>query len=533
MLKNANVLIIGARSGGYGESIAQAAIQSGAQVFGTTLNPADEREKKYFSSIGIELIDIPLKFDVDNRNSSIESLRSICSWFRDRQIDQLHSVAHTVAGGFPRHPSVMKAVGDILRGVSDFSDLATSVKRNIFYVNAGSFDDTVKGLSDLTGDNTCFVALTYRGRLPYFISPTKAVLEGIAQRQARKDKNTLIAAFPEAWTQSSQFFTGIEMAVIKNYVDDLSNQTVREPYLLAPYKEMEDKLRNLTGFEDLLCDLRPFLTNKWDEVSSSTPERLLKEIQELYSSLRKKGMFSVLRDSVIIISDYVRIASSALLVNEFLDKRKFRSGDVRQIYYHDLLGGTQIGLADKRQEIKVKSKPKEWLTFDKDEIRKTLSMYGENFLFIDKVVMEAGEIFDGFTAMAKFTVPAPDQNPILKDHFIGMPIFGGHLQMEAVAQFAAFLILKGMKNKRMLPLLTGTEFPDINTLAPPGETLTILGTIRLQDKRKLTLEAVIENRYARSKGKISGMILSERILKKMVSSFFTGDDRDDFLEADK
>ena len=146
-------------------------------------------------------------------------------------------------------------------------------------------------------------------------------------------------------------------------------------------------------------------------------------------------------------------------------------------------------------------------------------MYGDNFLFLDRVVMEVGELRDGGMGFGSFTVPSPSENPIMKDHFVGMPLFGGHLQMEAVAQFGTFMILKCVGDRRVVPILTGTEFPDLNTMAQPGEKLAIMGIIRLQQKRQLTLEAFIENRYARSRGIIRGMILGERIVRKMMSSF--------------
>ena len=94
--------------------------------------------------------------------------------------------------------------------------------------------------------------------------------------------------------------------------------------------------------------------------------------------------------------------------------------------------------------------------------------------------------------------------------------------MEAVAQFGTFMMLKVFKGRRLVPILTGTEFPDLNTMAPPGETLTMVGVIRILNKRDLMMEAFIENRYARSKGIIRGMILNERVFRKMLASFGTG-----------
>ncbi len=98
--------------------------------------------------------------------------------------------------------------------------------------------------------------------------------------------------------------------------------------------------------------------------------------------------------------------------------------------------------------------------------------------------------------------------------------------MEAVAQFGTFMLLKLLKDKKVVPILTGTEFPDLNTMAPPGEKLRMQGIIRIREKRNLTLEAWIENRFARSKGTIRGMILSERVVRKMMSSFNSQDGED-------
>ena len=134
--------------------------------------------------------------------------------------------------------------------------------------------------------------------------------------------------------------------------------------------------------------------------------------------------------------------------------------------------------------------------------------------------MESGDFRNGMMGFGRFTVPTPEENPILKDHFVGMPLFGGHLQMEAVAQFGTFMIMKLLKDRRLVPILTGTEFPDLNTMAPPGETLTMVGVIGFTDKRDLWMEAFIENRFARSKGLIRGMVLNERVVRKMTASFY-------------
>ncbi len=166
MLKGKNILVVGARAGGYGASIARAAVASGARVLGTSLSPDDPREAAFFNELKVELIDIPLRYNFEKRNRVFADLAEIEAWLRSHDVDRLDAIIHTVAGGFPRQPSVMKAVADVLKGKYNFSNLATAVKRNVYYVNAGSFADTVEHLASLTHDNTQYVGLTYRGDLP-------------------------------------------------------------------------------------------------------------------------------------------------------------------------------------------------------------------------------------------------------------------------------------------------------------------------------------------------------------------------------
>lgn len=528
MLEGKNILVIGARAGGYGASIARAAVRAHANVFGTSLTPTDPREQAFFNEIGTTLIDVPLRYDWEHRKGVFTDLARIEDWFRDRGIVKLDAIIHTVAGGFPRQPSVMKAVGDILKGTQTFFDMATAVKRNVYYVNATSFEDTVKGLAGLTDDDTQFLALTYRGDLPYFIAHTKKCLEDVVTRLAHRGKRSLIVALPEAWTQSSQFFTGIEMAVLNNYLRDLQGRRSISEDIVPAFSRMENALGEVQGLPQLVDDLEAFRKDQWSRISNkSDVAELSHMVAALYAKLRKEGPFPVLRRSVEIISDFVREASGFIVVREFLARAKFEPGDVRQVYYRDLLGNTPIGLAAPREEKPlVRSAKRVWHEFDKDEIRQTLRMYGPTFLFVDRVVMEMGELRDGMLGFASFTVPTPEENPIMRDHFVGMPLFGGHLQMEAVAQFGTFMLLKLLKGQRLVPILTGTEFPDLNTMAPPGEKLTMKGTILIKEKRNLMLEAWIENRFARSRGTIRGMLLSERVVRKIMASFAGGGDED-------
>jgi len=407
--------------------------------------------------------------------------------------------------------------------------MATAVKRNVYYVNAGSFDDTMEGLSRLTDESTQYLALTYRGDLPYFISHTKKNLEKNALRAAGIGKNTIIAALPEAWTQSSQFFTGIEIAVLHNYIKYLKGKTSVSEDLAQAFSVMEDSLNRLEGLDRLIEELQDFFEQEWSGISlNSDLADLSRVVRILFARLRNEGTFPILRRSVEIISDFVREASGIIVVREFVAGRRYQAGDVRQVYYQDLVGSGPIQKAKPRDKPLVKPViSRKWVEFNRDEIHQTLSMYGENFLFVDKVVVEAGEVADGKMGFGRYTVPTPDENPILRDHFVGMPLFGGHLQMEAIAQFGTFMMLQALRGRKLFPILTGTEFPDLNTMAPPGETLTMVGVIRFRDKRDLVLEGFIENRYARSKGLIRGMILNERVIRKMLGSFFPGNQNND------
>ncbi len=522
MLNGRNILIIGARAGGYGASIARAAVAAGARVLGTSLAPEDSREAAFFNELHAELIDVPLRYNFDKRGRVFDELAGIEAWLRAHDVVRLDAIIHTVAGGFPRQPSVMKAVADVLKGRYTFSDLATAVKRNVYYVNAGSFEDTIEQLAGLTHDETQFVGLTYRGDLPYFISPTKKYLERIAVRLAGKGRRTLVAALPEAWTQSSQFFTGIELAILDNYQKYLAGRQCRAEDLAPSFSLMEKSLAELHGFQPLQESLRTFFQEKWIDIDDSTEAvRLYSIVTELFDKLRDEGVFPILRRAVETISDFVRDASGTILVREFIATGRYSPGDVRQVLYSDFIEDQPIRKAKPRPErpaptVVVK---RNWQVFEKDEIRKTLNMYGDNFIFLDRVVMEFAEEVDGTIGFGRFTVPPPEESPIMKDHFVGMPLFGGHLQMEAVAQFGTFMILKLAKDRKLVPILTGTEFPDLNTMAPPGETLTMMGYIRIPGKRTLMLEAFIENRFARSKGTIRGIMVGERVVRKMMMSF--------------
>ncbi len=523
MLEGKTVLVIGARKGGYGETLARSAVQAGARVFGTTLIPEDAQEQAFFQDLGVTLLEAPLLFDAAHRDRVMEGLKDIQSSLGDHGVHKLDSVIHAVAGGFPRHPAVMKSVGDILTGKQTFNDLATTVKKDVFYVNAGSFEDTINGLAEITHPDTQYIALTYRGDLPYFISPTKKYLERIAVRMADQGNRTLIAALPEAWTQSSQFFKGIELGVLGNYMNALHRAECDSEPLRPAYERMRQSIAAIEGSDALLERIQGFLKEQWTDIdSSSDPAKVSGLVDDLFIRLRNEGSFSVLRRTVEEVSTFVREACGFLVVKEFIADGAYTPGDVRQVHYKDLLGASTIGLASPRPARPQRpSLNRKWIHFDRQEIRDTLTMYGDNFVFLDSAVLEDGPFHDGFMGYARFKVPTPEENPILKDHFVGMPLFGGHLQMEMAAQFGTFIVRHLLQSKKLVPILTGTEFPNLNTMAPPGEVLSIRAIIGMPKKRNISVDAVIENRFAQSRGIVRGMVVSERVLKKMLDSFKT------------
>ncbi len=526
MLHGKNVLIMGARAGGYGEGIAKASVRAGARVFGTTLNPDDDREKAFFEGLGVTLIPVPLKFSAFDLEGVREAFLAIGKWFRSNGIDRLDAVIHTIAGGFPRHPAVMNAVGDILEGKATFSDLATPVKKEVHYVNAGSFEDTIVLLEDITDNDTCFMALTYRGDLPYFISQTKSQLEKIAQRMAEQGKSALVAALPEAWTQSSQFFKGIEIGVLGNYLDQLTEPGPISEDIKPYFEAMQRDLSEIEGLDQVLDTVQSFTSGPWAGISNkSQPGEVSKLVEDLFKTMRGNGTFPTLRKTVEIVSGFVREACGILVVREFLVKRNFKPGETRQIHFKDLKGLTDIGLAKPRpskekSHITISDK---WVRYGKDEIRNTLAMYGDNFLFVDEVVMESGEFHDGFLGFGRFKVPTPEANPLMGDHFVNLPLFGGHLQMEMAGQVGIFIVRKLIESMNLMPILTGSCFPNLNTMAPPGEILKVRIAVKLPEKRNLTADVVIENRFATSKGEIRGMLVADRVLRKMVRSFQHGE----------
>jgi hypothetical protein len=51
----------------------------------------------------------------------------------------------------------------------------------------------------------------------------------------------------------------------------------------------------------------------------------------------------------------------------------------------------------------------------------------------------------------------------------------------------------------------------------------VMAFLSFTDKRNVTIEAVIENRFARSKGRVRGMVVTERVIRKMLTSFRSPD----------
>ncbi len=109
MLEHKNVLVIGARAGGYGPPL-QLRQERRANV-SAHLSPGRSREQAFFADIRNHAHRCSLRFDSDHRDRVCEDFQRIGKWLNDNGVDKLDAVIHTVAGGFPRQPSVMRQLG--------------------------------------------------------------------------------------------------------------------------------------------------------------------------------------------------------------------------------------------------------------------------------------------------------------------------------------------------------------------------------------------------------------------------------------
>ncbi len=112
------------------------------QRFRHISHPGDPREQAFFADIGTTLIDVPSDLTAITgiacaRISSVSEMAE-----RQRRGQARRSDTHgrgRVSAAAVGH----EAVGDIHKGKQTFYDMATAVKRNVNYVNAGSFEDTI------------------------------------------------------------------------------------------------------------------------------------------------------------------------------------------------------------------------------------------------------------------------------------------------------------------------------------------------------------------------------------------------------
>ncbi len=241
---------------------------------------------------------------------------------------------------------------------------------------------------------------------------------------------------------------------------ELRGSTNVSPDVEPAFVAMERSLAELKGFDAVLADVQEFIDREWSAINDESDlGHLSRIVQGLFTGLRNKGTFPTLRRAVEIVSDFVREGFRRDRHEEFLDGNKYQAGDVRQVFYRDLLGGTSIGLAKQRErEIRRPSKGGKWICYEKDEIRQTLSMYGKNFLFLDRVVMEESGLRDGFVGFGRFTVPTPEENPILKDHFVGNADLRRASSDGGGGAIRDICHAEAPQRQETASILTGTEF---------------------------------------------------------------------------
>lgn len=117
--------------------------------------------------------------------------------------------------------------------------------------------------------------------------------------------------------------------------------------------------------------------------------------------------------------------------------------------------------------------------FDRNQLLRILP-YGEKFLFLDEGIVLDSENHGRGT----YIVPLPEDNEIIRCHFPDLPLFPGHLQMEAVAQLAAlvFLVKYGTSGKMTMPVLT-TSYGELNTIAQPGDVIGLYANVIVKGKK--------------------------------------------------
>jgi 3-hydroxyacyl-[acyl-carrier-protein] dehydratase len=98
--------------------------------------------------------------------------------------------------------------------------------------------------------------------------------------------------------------------------------------------------------------------------------------------------------------------------------------------------------------------------------------HGPEFRFLDRLLA----LDPGQTGTAEYTVRGDE--PFLRGHFPGHPIFPGVLLVEAAAQLAGVV---AQSDPKLTPLpnlkLTGIRGAKITGTAKPGETITLRATV--------------------------------------------------------
>jgi 3-hydroxyacyl-[acyl-carrier-protein] dehydratase len=89
------------------------------------------------------------------------------------------------------------------------------------------------------------------------------------------------------------------------------------------------------------------------------------------------------------------------------------------------------------------------------------------FRFVDEVADHE----PGRSITARYRVTG--EEPFLAGHFPGNPVFPGVLQLEAMAQAGAILVIADLDRAGALPLFGGVEDARFRRLVRPGDTLEL------------------------------------------------------------
>ncbi len=95
--------------------------------------------------------------------------------------------------------------------------------------------------------------------------------------------------------------------------------------------------------------------------------------------------------------------------------------------------------------------------------------HGDGFRFLDQLTITR----PGVSATTVYTVPQPQQLPMLLAHFPGNPILPGVIYAEAIAQAAGAVAHSAPNPPTGRLLLTAVQQLKIKGMAQPGDVLTI------------------------------------------------------------